>query len=62
MERKIGEVFTYNDKTYQVVSGFGTCNGCALNNGITCLDEPLKSKRGKCAYRKDQQYVIFIII
>lgn len=61
-ERKIGEVFTYNGKTYQVVPGFGTCNGCALNNGTTCLDEPLKSKRGKCIYRKDQQHVIFIII
>lgn len=36
------------------------CNGCVLNNGTTCLDEPLKSKRGRCAYRKDSQYVIFI--
>ena len=62
MERKVGEIFTYNGKTYKVVPGFGICNGCALDNGTTCLDEPLKSKRGKCIYRKDQQHVIFVII
>ena len=27
MERKIGEVFTYNGKTYQVIKGCG-CIGC----------------------------------
>ena len=62
MERKIGEIFTYKGKTYKVVPGFGICNNCAFNNGTTCLDEPLKSKRGKYSYRKDQQHVIFLII
>ena len=61
MERKVGEVFQYEGKTYQVVESI-RCDGCAFNNGTTCLDEPLKSKRGKCIYRKDQQHVIFIII
>lgn len=60
MERKIGEIFTYNGKTYQVVSSLGTCKGCDLYNGITCLDKPLKSKRGNCSCRKDKKYVIFI--
>ncbi len=27
MERKIGEIFTYEGKTYQVVKSFG-CIGC----------------------------------
>ena len=60
MERKIGEIFTYNGKTYQVIPSLGTCKGCALYNGITCLDKPLKSKRGNCSCRKDKKYVIFI--
>ena len=29
MERKIGEIFTYKGKTYQVVKG-NTCEGCVL--------------------------------
>ena len=60
MERKIGEIFTYNGKTYKVVSSLGTCKDCDLYNGTTCLDEPLKSKRGNCSCRKDKKYVIFI--
>ena len=36
MERKIGEIFTYNGKIYQVVKGF-SCKGCAfIKNG--CCD------------------------
>ena len=60
MERKIGEIFTYNGKTYQVIPSLGTCKGCDFYNGITCLDKPLKSKRGNCSCRKDKKYVIFI--
>ena len=60
MERKVGEIFTYNGKTYKVVSSLGTCKGCDLYNGTTCFDEPLKSKRGNCSCRKDKKYVIFI--
>lgn len=29
MERKVGEIFTCDGKTYQVVKGI-TCNGCFL--------------------------------
>ena len=60
MERKIGEIFTYNGKTYKVVPSLGTCKGCDFYNGIICLDEPLKSKRGNCSCRKDKKCVIFI--
>ena len=36
MERKLGEIFTYNGKIYQVVKGF-SCKGCAfIKNG--CCD------------------------
>lgn len=60
MERRVGELFTYKGKIYKVVPSLETCNGCAFNNGTVCLDEPLKSRRGKCAYRKNKQSVIFV--
>ena len=44
MERKVGEVFTYNGKTYQVVESI-RCNGCAFNRSVKCstIREPLDS-------------------
>lgn len=33
MERKIGEIFTYEGKTYQVVKA-NTCKDCALSNAL----------------------------
>ena len=44
MERKLGEIFTYNDKTYQVVESI-RCDGCAFNRGAKCstIREPLGS-------------------
>ena len=58
MERKIGEIFTYNDKTYQVVKGF-SCNGCAFMKDGSCylVNELL----GPCDYtkRSDKTNVIF---
>lgn len=58
MERKIGEVFTYNGKTYQVVKGF-SCNDCAfMKNGSCYLVNELL---GPCDYtkRSDKTNVIF---
>ena len=58
MERKIGEVFTYNGKLYQVVKGF-LCNDCAfMKNGNCYLDNKLL---GPCDYikRTDKTSVIF---
>lgn len=58
MERKIGEIFTCDGKTYQVVKGI-TCNGCAFikNGGCYSLNELL----GPCDYTKrtDKTDIIF---
>ena len=58
MERKLGEIFTYNGKTYQVVKGF-SCNDCAfMKNGSCYLVNELL---GPCDYtkRSDKTNVIF---
>ena len=61
MERKVGEVFTYNGKTYQVVESI-RCNGCAFNRSVKCstIREPL----GSCdsIKRKDGINVVFKLI
>lgn len=57
MERKIGEIFTYKGKTYQVVKA-ATCIGCAFRERICGL---FKSYIGKCtpSTRSDKTSVIF---
>lgn len=58
MERKIGEIFTYNGKIYQVVKGF-SCKGCAfIKNGCCDLVNELL---GPCDYTKrtDKTNVVF---
>ena len=61
MERKLGEIFTYNDKTYQVVESI-RCDGCAFNRSVKCstIREPL----GSCdsIKRKDGINVVFKLI
>ena len=44
MERKVGEVFQYEGKTYQVVESI-RCDGCAFNRSTKCsiIREPLGS-------------------
>lgn len=58
MERKIGEIFQYEGKTYQVVESI-RCDGCAFNRSIKCstIREPL----GSCdsIKRKDRINVVF---
>lgn len=58
MERKIGEVFTYNGKTYQVVEVEidAECKGCAFEFSSCCT-----SLLGDCSptYRTDGASVIF---
>ena len=54
MERKIGEIFTYNGKIYQVVKG-SSCKGCAfIKNDCSLI-------LGPCNYlnRTDKTNVIF---
>lgn len=63
MERKIGEIFTYGNKTYQVVKvGIGIgCKGCAFE---TSGCSTYKSFLGHCSYifRRDNTGVIFKLI
>lgn len=58
MERKVGEVFQYEGKTYQVVESI-RCDGCAFNRSVKCstIREPL----GSCdsIKRKDRINVVF---
>lgn len=63
MERKIGEIFTYGNKTYQVVKvdiGIG-CIGCAFK---TSDCSKYKSFLGHCShiFRRDNTGVIFKLI
>ena len=60
MERKIGEVFTYKGKTYQVVK-YTKCIDCAFGERICSL---LKSYIGQCtpSIRSDKTSVIFKLI
>ena len=57
MERRVGEVFTYNGKTYQVVESFA-CIGCAFKNH-PCLFT--KEFAGSCGphRRSDKTNVVF---
>lgn len=57
MERKVGEIFTYKGKTYQVIKGCG-CIGCSFVN--RCYNFLYKI-HGACSniYRKDNISVVF---
>ena len=57
MERKIGEIFTYKDKIYQVVK-FTTCIDCAFRDRVCSL---LKQYIGPCtsSIRSDKTDVVF---
>ena len=61
MERKIGEIFTYNGKTYQVVKD-NTCEGCAFMKNGHCFS--ISKLLGLCSYtnRTDKTGVIFKLI
>lgn len=57
MERKVGEIFTYENKTYKVIKGCG-CIGCSFVN--RCYNFLYKI-HGNCSnlYRKDNISVVF---
>lgn len=59
MERKLGEVFTYKGKTYQVVKNTVLCDGCAFLKNSAC--SWLQIILGNCgrAQRTDHEEVIF---
>ena len=57
MERKVGEIFTYNGKTYKVIKGYG-CIGCSFVNRCYNI---LYKIHGNCSnlHRKDNISVVF---
>lgn len=66
MERKIGEIFTYNGKTYQIVprKKEDCCIGCAFDLGEYACKKPRNESRnnfGHCyfRFRKDKKGIIF---
>lgn len=58
MERKIGEIFTYKGKTYQVVKA-NTCKDCALSNALCHSFQTLVAGTCTPGSRKDNLNVIF---
>ena len=59
MERKIGEIFTYKGKTYEVVTYSWSCNDCAFFKNNHCEGD--KSIAGECIsfIRNDSKNIIF---
>lgn len=60
MERKLGEVFTYNGKTYKVVpNSISSCEGCAFKASCFCSAD--SNIVGKCFkyLRNDKTRIIF---
>lgn len=57
MERKVGEIFTYKDKTYQVTKSTALCEGCAFIKNAAC--HSLRTILGDCGKRNDNEDVIF---
>ena len=66
MERKVGEIFTYEGKTYQIVSREkeDCCTGCTFDLGLYACKKPRNEARnnfGHCyfRFRKDKKGIIF---
>ena len=66
MERKLGEIFTYKDKTYQIVprEKENCCIGCAFDIGKYACKKPRNESRnnfGHCyfQFREDKKGIIF---
>ena len=59
MERKIGEIFTYNGKTYHAVPDYG-CENCGFKD-LSCNIRTFSEVKGACdsSMRKDNNNVIF---
>lgn len=57
MERKIGEIFTYKSKTYQILKATGGCKGCAFyRQTCTCIN---KIESCFARDREDKTSIIF---
>lgn len=55
MERKIGEIFNYQDNLYQCIKSI-TCTNCGFNNKGCLADKHIT---GDCSSRLDGALVIF---
>ena len=56
MERKIGEIFTYKGKTYQVLKATDGCKDCNFCTQLGCINE---IENCFASYRKDKTSIIF---
>lgn len=61
MERKLGEIFQYKGKTYQVTESI-RCDGCAFNRSVKCsTSSTIRELLGSCdsIKRADKNNVVF---
>ena len=63
MERKIGDVFTFDGKQLEVLEGRAGCIECYFFNKA-CVSIRIKDIRGECClrYRKDKKDVYFKLV
>ena len=62
MERKIGDVFTFDGKQLVVIEGF--CEDCYFHNRSCCAEHYVMDIIGECyaSYRRDYEDVCFKLI
>ena len=58
MERKIGDVFTFDGKQLEVIEG--DCDDCYFRN-LNCLSSECVDL-GKCTFRNDDKTIYFKLI
>ena len=58
MERKIGEIFLFDGKLFEVVDG--VCYDCHFYNNDSCCNEELGEC--SCGYREDNRDVCFKLV
>lgn len=62
MERKIGDIFTFNGKYLVVIEGF--CEDCYFHNKSCCTEHSVMDIIGECYadFRNDNKGVCFKLI
>lgn len=59
MERKIGEIFEFEGKKYECISGKG-CGHCIFFSSYKCMVSEKVTGECTSALRKDRESIIFI--
>ena len=59
MERKIGEVFTFDGNQIEVIEGY--CEGCYFQN-LNCVSSEYVDLLGECTFRDDDKVVCFKLV